>query len=283
MIKTGIKSDAYFELYDCVAGLKKMKKHGYDCVDFQGMMSPESELYQKDETEFKNYFSYLKDAAQSVGIELWQMHAMWPHDDTTEESREQVIKCHQKAIRAAGIMGCKYLVIHPALPYGWLEELSKENVYDITAERFLKLLPFAKNEGVILCIENMPFRKMHSFSTIEEIKNIVERVNDPYMKVCFDTGHCFYIGEDHYNAVKLLGGKIACLHVHDDIHRQDRHLMPFQGEINWYGFTKALKEIGFNGCLSLETCVNPNTPEPMKEQMQIALSGIAKWLAKESE
>lgn len=283
MIKTGIGSGGYFGLYDYAEGLKKMKKHGYDCVDLQCLMPPQNELYKKSEKEFADYFKNLKIAAKNAGIELWQMHALWPSDDTTAESRKRELEVYKKDVIAAGIAGCRYLVLHPVMPYGWGKEKSVEEARDLTAERFIKLLPAAKDAGVILCIENMPFTAGHSFSNINEIKNVIKRVNDPYMKACFDTGHCYFSGESHYDAVKILGSDLACTHVHDDLNRQDRHLIPFQGGIDWQGFAKGLKEIGFDGCISLETCINEKTPEPMKERMQIALSDIAKYLAKAAE
>lgn len=280
MLKTGIMSNAYFELYNYVEGLRKLKKHGYECIDFQGFISPNSDLYKKNECEFKEYFFKLKKTALEEDVEIWQAHAMWPHDDSTRESREQVIKRHKKAIIGTGLMGCKYLVVHPAMPFGWGEEPSKQDAYDITIERFLKLLPTAKEEGVILCIENMPFKKGHSFSSISEIKDVLNKVSDSNMKACFDSGHCNVTGDNIYDAIKTLGNDLACLHVHDDLGRQDRHLIPFQGEIDWNGFIKGLKEIRFDGCISLETCIKRTTPEPMKEEMQRAVSGIAKYLAK---
>ena len=282
MLKTGIRSNGYFGLEDYAIGLKKMKTHGYDCVDFQGLMSPASELYQMQEKDFIAYCVDLKKAANEAGIELWQVHSLWPCDDRTKQGREQSTLFHEKAVRAAGIMGAKYLVIHPVLPYGFDSEPSQEEAHELTIERLLRLLPVAKSEGVTVCLENMPMPQGHSFSSVQEVKDIVDFIHDDRVKICFDTGHCNVTGENHYEIIKLLGQDLVCLHIHDDIWRQDRHLMPFQGEINWAGVTSALKEISYNGCISLETCIHPKTPEPMKEQLQIALSNIAKFLAKEA-
>ena len=279
MLKTGIKSSGYFGLYDYGDGLKKIKKHGFDCIDFQGFLSPDGELYKLGERDFRNYFISLKSAAQSAGIEIWQTHATWQHDERTKQSRDEFLKKLEMSIKACGIMGCRYLVIHPSMPYGWDEEPSVKTAYDYTIERLEKLLPSAQAEDVVLCVENMPFKKGHSFSSVSEIKSIIKRFNDPYIKACFDTGHCNVSGENHYETIKLLGSDLVCLHVHDDFGRQDRHLIPFQGAIDWHGFAKGLKEIGFSGCISLETIIETKTPEPMKEQMQIALSGIARYLA----
>ena len=57
MLKTGIKSSAYFGFTDIAEGLALIKKHGYDCVDYQGFVSPESELYRFSEKDFYDSFS----------------------------------------------------------------------------------------------------------------------------------------------------------------------------------------------------------------------------------
>ena len=279
MIKTGIVSNAYFNLYDYESGLKTAKKHGYDCIDYQEMISPGSPLYKMSGAELSAFCKDLRKAAESAGIKIWQIHSVWPHDDTTKESRKEVLKRHETVVKAAGMLGSKYAVLHPAMPYGWGEEKSIKDAFDITAERFIRLLPIAKDLNVTLCVENMPFKKGHSVSSIEEIKNLVKTINQPNMKACFDTGHCNVTCENHYEAIRLLGNDLACLHVHDDIYKQDRHLIPFQGEVDWEGFKQGLQEIEFKGCLSLETCVSRKTPEPMKSQMQLALSNIARHLA----
>ena len=135
MLKTGLESSAYIFGNNYVEGMRKMKKHGYDCMDFSDFTPPDSILYSLEKNEFDNYFKEFKRAADSEGIEVWQMHGIWPHDDSTEYLREQTALHDEKAIRAAGILGCKYFVIHPALPYGWGVEPSVQDAKRLTETR----------------------------------------------------------------------------------------------------------------------------------------------------
>ena len=279
MIKIGIESTAYITDKNYTEGIKKMKEHGYDCMDFRDFMCPDSEFYSMYQKQFVEYFSEFKKAADCIGVNVWQMHSMWPQDDTTEKSRALVVEKSKLAIKAAGILGCKYFIIHPVLPYGWGDEPTIEEAHKLTVERINELLPFAKKEGVVICLENMPLGKGHSFSTVQEIKDVMSAVNDPNVKVCYDTGHCNVVGENQYKSIKLLGDDLATLHVHDDINRQDRHIIPYLGEINWEEIIEALAEIGFDGCISLETSVSHQMPEPMKGQMQRVVADIARFIA----
>ena len=283
MLLTGIESVAYFGETDYEFGMAKMKSHGYDCIDYQGFSSPSSPFYELDESEISKRLKSLKAAADNTGLIFWQAHGLWPHDDTTKESREQVLSKQQRSIKWAAALGCKYLVIHPAMPYGWGVEPCVKEAHDKTIERLVGLLPVAKSEGVTVCLENMPFLNGHSFSTVQEVKDIITEINDSNIKACLDTGHCNVVRESVYNGIKCFGEDLAAMHVHDSACGQDRHLIPYQGEIDWEGFIKGLTEIRFDGCISLETRIHPKTPEPMKERLQIELANIVRFFAKSVE
>ena len=107
----------------------------------------------------------------------------------------------------------------------------------------------------------------------------MREIDDENIKVCLDVGHFNSVKGDIYQAITLLGDDLATLHVHDDRYGQDRHLIPFQGETDWDGFIRGLKEIGYQGVISLETRIQPQTPQPIRERMEIELSNIAKYLA----
>jgi sugar phosphate isomerase/epimerase len=88
---------------------------------------------------------------------------------------------------------------------------------------------------------------------------------------------------DICEAICLLGTHLSALHVHDDRYGQDRHLIPFQGETDWNGFVRGLKAISFDGVISLETRIQPGTPQPIREALELQLSKIARYFADEIE
>ena len=112
---------------------------------------------------------------------------------------------------------------------------------------------------------------------------MLDEVNDEYIKACLDTGHFEAVGTDIHGAICLLGKHLAALHVQDSAFGQDRHVPPFQALVDWDGFARGLKEIAFKGVISLETMISTGTPQPMLEQMQRALAGIAAYLAKRAD
>ena len=285
MLKTGVISENYFEIDDYRQGLEEIKKDGYDCVDYQGASRPNCPLYALSNRQYDEYFDDLSKSAQENGLEVFQMHGLWPTvDDTTRAGIEKNVEYFLKQIRAAEIMRCNRLVLHPCLPHGWGEELRKEDAFDYTRETIEKLLPTAKKSNVILCVENMPFaHKGHSFSEIGELKRLINSFNDPNVKACFDTGHSHVTGENVYECIKTLGQDIAALHVHDTKYGKDIHMIPFTGQIDWLGFIRGLKEVGYQGCISLEAILSRSVPKQVREKTRIALSETAKWLAEQCQ
>ena len=280
MIKTGIPSNAYFEFDDYETGMALLKSHGYDCIDYQGLMQyAHSPLYKLTDDEYKAYLTKLGDCAQAHGLEFHQLHGIWAHvDDTTEEGRQKTIEYFKKDILGATYLRCPRVVIHPCMPGLFLGKTCDDEI-ELNVRLLRQLAPFAKEHNVTLCLENMPFPRACMLSYIENMKTVLDAVHDEHVKACLDTGHFNAVKGDICQAIELLGGHLSTLHVHDDYHGQDRHLMPFQGEIDWESFIRGLNSIGYQGVLSLETLIQPKMPQPMREEMQRALAGIAKYLA----
>ncbi|MBQ4270180.1 MAG: sugar phosphate isomerase/epimerase [Clostridia bacterium] len=281
MIKIGCDSYYYIDQKNFAQGMRRMKSHGYDCMDYQNISSPDCEMFHRGMDEFERYFSEFGACAKETGIEVYQMHGLWPRRaDGKREISDEDIELYEKQLIAAKLMGCKRLIIHPCMPYGWEADERPNLAFDQTVETIERLLPSAKEKDVIICLENMPFaNKAHSFSNIGEVKKVIETFSCANVKVCFDTGHSHVSGEDPYECIKTLGDDLAALHVHDTKYGQDMHMLPLQGVVDWDGFLRGLNEIGYQGCFNLETGISWKTPEPMREKMQIELANIAKWLA----
>ncbi len=286
MLKTGIISDAYFTFDNYEQGMPLMKQHGYDGFDYQGLGSiKNSPLYKMSDGEFERYLTNIKDCAKANGLGIHQLHGVWPHvDDLTKEGRAKTVEYFKKNIYGAKILGCPKVVIHPSMPRLYLgEPFDEEEDFEINGRILESLAPVARENGVTVCLENMPFPKNSSFSYVKNIKKLLTQIHDEHIKACLDTGHFNAERGDIYEAVCLLGDDLAALHIHDDRYGQDRHLIPFMGEIDWAGFIKGLKDISYKGVMSLELSIGANMPEPMREQIQVALVGIAKWFASQMD
>lgn len=284
-MKIGIESTAYFEeLKDCVSGMARAKRHGYDGLDFQNFIDTKSALFTCGARGFEETLKEVKAVADANGLKIYQAHApgRYPPQDATDADRAERFEKKAKALYGCAVLECPYMVIHPILPYGTKVNVNPDGVWEINVEFFSRLTEKAKEYGVTLCYENMPF-KVFPFSTPEFVLKLAKEIHDPYFRVCLDTGHAALFG-DPTDAVRLIGKEyLHTLHVHDNDGQNDRHFIPYTGVIDWTAFCGALREIGYEGYLSLECTVKGSYPPDLLEYYQLGLVKIARSLADAAE
>lgn len=267
-MKAGICSQGFERFGD--ERYKKIKSFGFSCVDFD-MISTETEFYSCPEQELVQKMLCEKELADNAGITFSQVHGpwRWPPMDNTEEQREERLRKMSRSIRATALLGCKNFVIHPIMPFGIedTENGNSENTYELNLEFMTKLLNVAKENDVTICLENMPMTKF-SLARPCDILRFVKEMNDDHFKICLDTGHVNVFKDlSLYEETKRIGKELRVLHVHDNNYGMDLHQFPFFGTCDWNSFSKALKEIDFNGTFSLETVPPSNLPDPLFEKM----------------
>jgi sugar phosphate isomerase/epimerase len=262
---------------------KKLKEHGYSCSDYD-LANTDDLIYTLPQEESDAILLKEKAMAEEAGIEITQVHGpwRWPPQDTTEADRIERMEKMKKSIRATNMLGCKNWVIHPIMPFG-VNEIGTpdaQKTWDMNLEFMRELLKTAKEYGVSICLENMPMHKF-SLATPEDILRFVKTIDDENFKICLDTGHVSVFGRSVGNAVRMLGDYIRVLHVHDNVHGMDLHMMPRFGVIDWEDFAKALHEIDFQGSFSLETLPSHKLPDDIYEEICISLFKIAKDIVKD--
>lgn len=102
---------------------------------------------------------------------------------------------------------------------------------------------YAKAQGVHLCFEN---------ATPPEHLAAVMAQADPFHGFCYDVGHhsCYTPEEDYLTAY---GDRLLYTHIHDNFGPStDRHLLPYDGQVDWHAFMQALQAVGYTGTLNLE-------------------------------
>ncbi|MHC4444852.1 MAG: sugar phosphate isomerase/epimerase family protein [Planctomycetota bacterium] len=124
---------------------------------------------------------------------------------------------------------------------------NEENKKDI--QRFTDVLKDlawrAEKVGVIIGIENT--------LKAEQNLEIIEEVGSRYVQSYYDVFNMVGLGEDPVKAIKLLGKKNIC-----EFHfKEGGHYLGKSGNIPWKPVVAAIKEIGYDGWITLETS-NPS-------------------------
>ena len=86
--------------------------------------------------------------------------------------------------------------------------------------------------------------------TPERLQRILSELPD--LLCHLDVGHCNLHGKDPAAMIRHFGHRLHHLHLHDNDGRSDLHLPPGVGTIDWASVIRALKEVGYDGTITLE-------------------------------
>ena len=276
-MKIGIEDAPYLRRLGTEKGYEYLKSLGYDCVDYQRFLNTDTPLFECGGAEFDAAVAGDRKIIESAGLEVFQVHApwRWPAQDATEEERAERFEKMAKTIRGTALLGSRYFVIHPLMPWGCWEFIHAEEVIEINAEFMGRLAAEAQKYNVTICYENMPMPQF-PIGTPQQCLDLVKLVNNPNLKMCLDTGHCTMCNITPADAARLLGKEyLKVMHIHDNNGMNDFHWLPFSGVIDWHDFKKALQEIGFEGSVSVETEIPKSLPNELQDIQDRALAASA--------
>lgn len=229
-------------------------KAGFDAWDFSmfrmGRYDYQNEIVIQADHPLQNgnYLKFareLRKIGEDNGIHCNQSHAPFP------THVPQICSLLKRAIECTAEAGGKICIIHP----------DNNGSPEQNSEMYLELLPFAKACGVKIATENMwnwDEEKGHSVfaacATPESFNAHLDAVKDDFLIACLDIGHAEMKGSNTSapEMIRALGSKLKALHIHDNDKLHDSHQIPFSMDINFTEVAKALKEINYNGYLTLE-------------------------------
>ena len=256
-----------------VESLKKLKNIGFEGLDYAvgrggGVINP---IYLMPREKWVNHFKEQRKMIEGEGLEVCQTHATYRSDfdaDYPFEYTQKVIDHYKKEIEATNILGCKHMVLHPItkciMPFREEVDVERKNDDFFTnVKQISKLKPALKEFGVKACLENMFLFSLHSrhtvdtgYSSPEDMVRYLDGLDCPEcFCACLDTGHMNVLWHDVPNAVRTLGDKLEVLHVHDN-HHTDAHQCIGLGDIDWFEFVKALKDVNYKGNFNLELIIS---------------------------
>lgn len=256
---------------------KRIKAAGFDCIDFNlDRFLPNNLIYKGEINHFFDrsieelvtFFGEYYDMALAQGLEYSQAHAPYPlYVPGREGDREYLHMVAEKSIAICGALHAPYIVIHP---FKLSSSSGKKEEYRENIDFFKSLIPFSKEHGVKICLENL-YESFGGrlcegvctdpYQTVEYLDELNRAAGQECFAFCLDTGHANLFGKNMKEMIRILGHRLQVLHIHDNDGVGDLHQLPFTftkelaGESNtdWNGFLHGLKDVGYRGVLSFET------------------------------
>ena len=116
---------------------------------------------------------------------------------------------------------------------------------ELGVKRFQRIVDYAEKLGIRIAIENTRKRGY--------LEYVFDRITNKNLGFCFASGHyhCHFKDELDWERFR---GRIWAVHLHDNDGSDDQHLLPFDGTLNWEKTMDKLKEYGYTGPVTLESC-----------------------------
>lgn len=129
----------------------------------------------------------------------------------------------------------------------------------------------AKSMGISLMLENV----WYSFScNMNELEQLVVSLNDSNIGICFDIGNMLPYGNIEKWLLRL-DKKVKKIHISDSMVGETPQICPIgQGQVDWKSVGKVVKEIHYDGDITLELFPREGVSLPME------LMRVSKYLKK---
>lgn len=198
----------------------------------------------------------LRNEAEKQSVEFSQSHPVFlsgHYSNHPTERQELYHEMMRRSIIASSILGVKWAVLHPfpgkADTAFDIEAIVKENL-----QLHAEVLELAKKYNVGIAFENMIERSTRRFaSRAEDLVALIDVCNDSGVGACWDFGHANFIFKDQREQLRILGRRLKATHVDDNYGKEDEHMFPFHGSVDWHAVIPVLAEIGYEGDFTFET------------------------------
>jgi sugar phosphate isomerase/epimerase len=222
--------------------LERVRDAGFDAVE---IFCARQHVDYRDKAQIAELGHWFRDST----LKLHALHAPMYSDDVWGRSGPQAVititddaKAKRiamvdeikRALEVAEVIPFRYLIQHIGVQG---EEYSERKV-DAAFSSLDELRVFASQRGVEVLLENTP----NALSSAERLNEFLAQTH-LNLNYCFDIGHAHMYGSVS-DQFELMKSRVRSTHLHDNDGKEDAHLFPGKGTIDW---RKAMRTLGQNG------------------------------------
>jgi sugar phosphate isomerase/epimerase len=180
----------------------------------------------------------------------------------------------KRSLQLAHELGAPHITTEPG------GHLTPEQTWDGAAQIFYdELMPcveLAERLQIKLLIEPEPGLLIETFG---QYLKFVSRINSPWVKLNFDIGHAYCVGEDPQNWVQQMAPHTVHYHFEDiAATRKHEHLIPGCGAIDFAATLAKIQSTGYTGWITVELYPYIDNPDAAARQAREYLSRTASQL-----
>ncbi len=204
----------------------------------------------------------IRKAAKKAGVEIIGLHWLLVSpkglymNSLDDRVRDRTLGYFHALIDFCADLGGSVLVIGSPKQRNVPDGVPQDRIWRITRQFFLDCIPLAKKRAVTLCIEPLAREETNFINTAAEAMKMVDEVNSPYFKLHLDVKAMNDEARPTEGIIESARGYLAHFHA-NDANRKG----PGFGDTDFVPILRALKQIGYDGYISIE--VFDYDPDPL--------------------
>lgn len=235
-------------------------------IGFEGVeiLADRPHLYPPDYSPQK--VKALKDQLAALGLKVSNLntftlegypggsmhHPSWIEKDAN--LRRVRIQHTKDCLKLAKELDCPNISIQPG---GKVEHFTPAESIKLFIQGLREVLPTAQEHNVRILVEPEPHLLMENSGQFSEF---IAKVDTSVIGLNCDVGHFYCAGEDPAAVIRKLAKHIYHVHIEDIKNRVHKHLICGQGEMDFKAIFGALREIKYQGFISVELYPYQDSP-----------------------
>jgi sugar phosphate isomerase/epimerase len=221
----------------------------------------------KHQLGISNVNAFMMHAVNDQRQKYW--HPSWIERD--RHYRQVRIDHTKRALTLAKELGARCITTEPGGP---LEGRSRSECLKLFVEMLKPVVEHAEKEQMLLLVEPEPDLLIE---TADEYLEFASILSSPFLGLNFDIGHSYCVKDDPPATIRRLGKLIHHVHLEDiAATRVHHHLVPGEGAIDFGATLSALKEIGYDGWVTIELYTCHENPDQAARTARERIRSIAK-------
>jgi sugar phosphate isomerase/epimerase len=232
--------------------LAQVASYGFEAIE---LFATRSHFDYRDEAAVSRLGEWLTE----TGLKLNSVHAPitdvfgshgWKASYSNavgdQAKRQAAVKETEAALQIARRIPFDVLVVHLGTPTNLNNP--DDNHRGAAVRSFDEIARLAEPLGVRVAVEVIPNRLSDAQTLVTIIENDLDAGSHG---ICLDFGHAHLQG-DVADAIETVAEHVIATHVHDNHGRDDEHLVPYRGSIDWELALVTMQKIGYDGMYLME-------------------------------
>lgn len=261
MRKLGIYVDQLRKDVDIL--ISKIKNSGFEFIATEDSI----EWFKLDKKERLNLTDKVRNLAEKNNLKIVAHHSC-PVLLSIEEDQKENLKRQFEYIEELKNLGISFWVLHTRSikgeekPWIKIKKIGKRKFDKLTCFVLKEMCQYISQYNISIALENVPYPYAKK---VEDILEIIEKVDEENLGICFDSGHSNICNLDLKEEILSCKNKLFTTHFHDNlgnkekvviddenISKYDLHLVPGLGIINWIEINRMLDKIGYKNPVVFE-------------------------------